>query len=389
MSGSSTSNVVRGEAGIYTQEGNAAGDFANRLSRTREKQQKEYESKRKEIMDNSKRVSADDLTNKFTTHTNKAEQAFKAKTVGLVSADEFRQARLDAEKLQKDIDDKKNKDKQKKKGKKRPKATKLSFNVDELAEEDEVAESVVAQKATTSSDTLVKQENGTSSTASGDSERVSTGGSGGTQTEEQNGTKRQKKLGKDPNVRTDFLPDREREEEEARLREKLKQEWLQEQERIKNEKIEITYSYYDGSGHRRSIEVPKGTSIGKFLEKVRQQLSKEFPELKQTTNESLMYVKEDIIIPHHYTFYDLIQTKARGKSGPLFRFDVKEDIRMRQDYRLEKDESHPGKIVQRRWYESNKHIFPASRWEIYDPAVQRDKYTTHGDEIQPKKKKKS
>ena len=26
--------------------------------------------------------------------------------------------------------------------------------------------------------------------------------------------------------------------------------------------------------------------------------------------------------------------------------------------------SHPGKIVERRWFERNKHIFPASRWEV-------------------------
>ena len=41
-----------------------------------------------------------------------------------------------------------------------------------------------------------------------------------------------------------------------------------------------------------------------------------------------MYIKEDIILPQHYTFYELIKTKARGKSGPLFEFGVHEDIRM-------------------------------------------------------------
>jgi protein FAM50 len=52
---------------------------------------------------------------------------------------------------------------------------------------------------------------------------------------------------------------------------------------------------------------------------------------------------------------------------------------------VEKDESHPGKVVERRWYERNKHIFPASRWEIYDPSTQRDNtYTIHGDEINGK-----
>lgn len=57
---------------------------------------------------------------------------------------------------------------------------------------------------------------------------------------------------------------------------------------------------------------------------------------------SLMYVKEDLIIPHNISFYDLISSKARGKSGPLFHFDVHEDIRLQNDARVEKDESHAG-----------------------------------------------
>ena len=91
-----------------------------------------------------------------------------------------------------------------------------------------------------------------------------------------------------------------------------------------------------------------------------------------------MYIKEDLIIPHEYSFYDLIITKARGKSGPLFHFDVHDDVRITHDVRVEKDESHPGKVVLRSWYERNKHIFPASRWEIYDPKKERGKYTIHG-----------
>lgn len=120
----------------------------------------------------------------------------------------------------------------------------------------------------------------------------------------------------------------------------------------------------------------------------------------------------------HISFYDLIITRARGKSGPLFHFDVHDDVRLVNDVRVEKDESHPGldahityiyakylymlllfvyttdsknicgimhgvgKVVERRWYEQNKHIFPASRWEIYDPNVARDAiYTIHGGEV--------
>lgn len=92
--------------------------------------------------------------------------------------------------------------------------------------------------------------------------------------------------------------------------------------------------------------------------------------------------QEDLIIPHvsmscvcvvarklilvcqHHTFYDFIINKARGKSGPLFNFDVHDDVRLLADATKEKDESHAGKVVERSWYQRNKHIFPASRWEV-------------------------
>ena len=62
-----------------------------------------------------------------------------------------------------------------------------------------------------------------------------------------------------------------------------------------------------------------------------------------------------------------------------------QDIRFVNDATIEKDESHPGKVVERYWYERNKHIFPASRWEVYDPSVVRDRYTIHGDEVNAEK----
>ena len=111
--------------------------------------------------------------------------------------------------------------------------------------------------------------------------------------------------------------------------------------------------------------------------------------MASVSSDALLYVKEDLILPHDITFYDLIVTKARGKSGPLFHFDVHDDIRVGPlDSRVEKDESHPGKVVDRRWYERNKHIFPASRWEIYDPAKDYGSYTIHGGEVHTKKEKK-
>ncbi|VEN33763.1 unnamed protein product [Callosobruchus maculatus] len=54
-----------------------------------------------------------------------------------------------------------------------------------------------------------------------------------------------------------------------------------------------------------------------------------------------------------------LQQSARGKSGPLFQFDVHDDVRLVNDASVEKEESHAGKVLLRSWYERNKHIFPA------------------------------
>ncbi|XP_075410249.1 protein FAM50B [Tenrec ecaudatus] len=189
-------------------------------------------------------------------------------------------------------------------------------------------------------------------------------------------TKKQKKpLGKNPDVDTSFLPDRDREEEENRLREALRKEWEAQREKVKSEEMEITFSYWDGSGHRRMVRMTKGSTVQQFLKKALQSLRTDFRELRAAGVEQLMYIKEDLILPHYHTFYDFIITKARGKSGPLFNFDVHDDVRLLSDATMEKDESHAGKVVLRSWYEKNKHIFPASRWEPYDPEKKWDKYT--------------
>ena len=134
--------------------------------------------------------------------------------------------------------------------------------------------------------------------------------------------------GKDPTVETSFLPDRDRERTERLERERLKQEWAEKQERLKAEPLDITYSYWDGGGHRKTVRVKKGDTIGQFLKAVREQCAPEFREIKMTSVENMLYIKEDLIMPHGLTFHDLIVNKARGKSGPLFHFDVHDDVRM-------------------------------------------------------------
>ncbi|XP_074304448.1 protein XAP5 CIRCADIAN TIMEKEEPER isoform X2 [Silene latifolia] len=276
------------------------------------------------------------------------ETAFKKETIGLVTREEYVEKRVtiktkieeeEKEKLQKIQEEEARLESEKRLKKKRKTNFRLSFSEGLDGTEEEVEES--------KSEKLVKQKCG--------------------------------KLGKDPTVETSFLPDSEREAEEQAERERLKRQWAIEQEMIKNEPLQITYSYWDGRGHRKVIKVRKGDTIGAFLRAVQQQLSPDFREVRTTSVENLLYVKEDLIIPHQHSFYELIINKARGKSGPLFHFDVHEDVRTIADATIEKDESHAGKVVERHWYEKNKHIFPASRWEIYDATKKWERYTIHGE----------
>jgi protein FAM50 len=275
----------------------------------------------------------------------------KVSTVGLVTLDEMKQKQetivQEREKKLAQKEKEKHSEKLKvleakevEKSRQRKQIQALSFNMDEDEEQEE--------------------DEGENSTDSGDWK---------------NHEPEKKKIKKNPNVDTSFLPDRQRDEEENNLREKLRKEWVEMQNALKEEEIEITFSYWDGSGHRKTAVMKKGNSIYQFLQKSLDVLRTEFPELKTVSADSLMYVKEDLILPQHYTFYDFIVTKARGKSGPLFQFDVKDDIRMISDASIEKEESHAGKVLLRSWYERNKHIFPASRWEPFDPTKNYDKYT--------------
>lgn len=72
-------------------------------------------------------------------------------------------------------------------------------------------------------------------------------------------------------------------------------------------------------------------------------------------------------------------TAPKGRFGPP---PLHHPTCERQTPRLPAPPSLPtGKVVDRHWYERNKHIFPASRWETYDPEKVWDTYTTHGREV--------
>ncbi|KAL1406261.1 hypothetical protein Q8F55_007957 [Vanrija albida] len=298
-------------------------------TKQREREAAEHQRQKEALLKDSQK---DHTASRFTTVAEAIDERLKTSTIGLVTLEDFQKTRDELEEEQRRISAKTAAErlqnaKKAKRDKKKERA-KLSFAMDE--EEDEGASSAGDKRSREAlEDPAAKK----------------------------------KKLSKNPDVDTSFLPDRVREAKEMEEREELRKVWLEEQGRIKDEDIEITYSYWDGSGHRKVVDCKKGDSIAAFLGKCRTQI----PELRGMSIDNLMYIKEDLIIPHHYTFYDFIINKARGKSGPLFNFDVHDDVRLLADATKEKDESHAGKVVERSWYNRHKHIFPASRWEVYDP----------------------
>ncbi|GAA5908804.1 FAM50/XAP5 family protein [Sporobolomyces salmoneus] len=311
------------------------------------------EKKRKDMLDGFA-AQKEDLqstrnrtgSDRFTSKTDGMEESLKKSTYGLVQLSDFKETREKLEEMARkeaagagDVKEEERKIKKKKKDKGK---VKLSFGDDEEGDADDSPAPKKKQKKEVD--------------------------------ESEDAASKKGKLGKNPTVDTYFLPDRVREEAERKERDELRKKWLKMQEDMKQEPIEITYSYWDGSGHRKTLQCKKGDTIAQFLEKCRQQV----PELRLVSVDSLMYVKEDLIIPHHYTFYDFIVNKYRGKSGPMFNFDVHEDIRLTHDAAIEKDESHAGKVIERSWYNRNKHIFPCSRFELFNPEVIREKYTIHG-----------
>lgn len=344
------------------------------LQKKRQREKEDAELRKKKIESDLK---VSQIDNKFTAHYDAIEAQLKANTVGLVTLDEMkakqeasiRERERQLAQKQEEKQQREQEDKQRVKEQRKKQIQTLSFRFDEDEEEEENDDETddVNNKDESDVKPQIKREfeESNHSTASNDS-------NSGDQVGEQ---VKKRKMMKNPDVDTSFLPDKEREEEEKRLREQLRQEWEERQARMKEEEVEITYSYWDGSGHRKCVSMKKGHTIYQFLQRALEQLRAEFHELRVMTADNLMYVKEDLIIPHHYTFYDFIVTKARGKSGPLFSFDVHDDVRLLSDVSLEKDESHAGKVLLRSWYERNKHIFPASRWEPYDPSKTYEKYT--------------
>lgn len=296
------------EMASYT-GGAKASSRIKALEAERKKRQDELKNKKDEIAAASDQVVSKATSDRFTSRSEIIEKMLKVDTVGLVTHQDFKARRMYLEKCAADESGKRKaaerqaEKKLRRKKLKTANRSKLSFAVDSEDESDEESDEEVGKAH--------RQDKGNNSEKVENT--VLERDDKASEQELKPSDRRRKGLGKNPDVDVSYLPDRERMLEEQAERERLKQQWVNEQEEIKNEQVAITYSYWTGTGRRRSLRCKKGTTVGSFLAMVQ----KEFKELRRCTPEELMFIKEDLIIPHHYSFYDFLVTKARGVSYPF------------------------------------------------------------------------
>ena len=211
---------------------------------------------------------------------------------------------------------------------------------------------------------------------------------------------------------------------EAQTREQLRKEFLLMQEAVKATEVIIPFVFYDGTNiPGGACKVKKGDHIWLFLDRSRKvgaelgvggggEKAKSRNEWARVGVDDLMLVRGEIIIPHHYSLYYFIVNKTLGPSSQLL-FDYaataepppsssssasqsptstlddqqhsspvtvpskmikttnkNNGLVTAADRHLEGVDDDPNftRVVDRRWYERNKHIFPASVWEEFDPG---------------------
>ncbi|KAH8163340.1 hypothetical protein CIB48_g4907 [Xylaria polymorpha] len=192
---------------------------------------------------------------------------------------------------------------------------------------------------------------------------------------------------------------------EAAERETLRRQFLARQERVKATEIAIPFVFYDGANiPGGTVRVKKGDFVWQFLDKSRKvgadlgvgEKANARREWARVGVDDLMMVRGNVVIPHHYDFIFFIMNKTLGPNGAvLFNYDAEaagprpeqpiadrgqapwpptatalsSAITQTPIDSLEGASDDPTwtRVVDRRWYERNKHIYPASMWQDFDP----------------------
>jgi protein FAM50 len=209
---------------------------------------------------------------------------------------------------------------------------------------------------------------------------------------------------------------------EAMEREKLRKDFLEIQEQVKETEIEIPFVFYDAGANvpGGSVKVKKGDHVWLFLERCRKvgaelgvsgadasgasTLSKSREDSRRQWArvgvDDLMLVKGEVIVPHHYEFYYFIANKVPDPSREgrlLFEYSGTADVKKsskndevvpasllrvpgQKKEILEGHDDDPTltKVVDRRWYEKNKHIYPASVWKEFKVGKEFEQMTKGG-----------
>jgi protein FAM50 len=186
-----------GDAGVHTVEGNVAGNRAVKLTKQRDAQKAEYEAVKSKIKEDNAAVIGK-IDDKFSSASDVQEQEFRRKTVGLVTATDFRKAREEANES------------------KAEQLRNQEANEKKLQENKLEARELKRKKIASSLSFEMEDEAG-----EGDEDITAV-------------LKAKKRL-KDPTVDTSYLPDRERDKLLAEQKLQLQKEWLAQQDRIKNE----------------------------------------------------------------------------------------------------------------------------------------------------------
>ncbi|RMD43741.1 hypothetical protein DV735_g1372, partial [Chaetothyriales sp. CBS 134920] len=201
---------------------------------------------------------------------------------------------------------------------------------------------------------------------------------------------------------------------EALERERLRKEFLVLQEKVRNTEIAIPFVFHDGNNIPGGVvKVKKGDRAWLVLERARKigaetgargsgAGSKGGSSASSGTInhrgrgdnrrqwarvgvDDLMLLRGEVIIPHHYEIYYFIANKTPDPFRPgkvLFDYagvaevdaqgvaQGKEDaglVQASEKDKLEGYDDDPSytKVVDRRWYERNKHIYPASTWREF------------------------
>ncbi|KAK4244789.1 XAP5, circadian clock regulator-domain-containing protein [Corynascus novoguineensis] len=182
---------------------------------------------------------------------------------------------------------------------------------------------------------------------------------------------------------------------EAAEREALRKEFLILQAAVKATEIAIPFVFYDGTNIPGGIvRVKKGDFVWLFLDKSRKVGAQLGVGADKSVNarrdwarvsvDDLLLVRGTMIIPHHYEFYYFIINKTIGPGNRLL-FDYSSEAIPTQtaaatpgitgvsrapalsELEGASDDPTITKVVDRRWYQRNKHIYPANMWQEFDP----------------------